>query len=184
MTLGAYNPRLDPNLSSTQENSGLPLFTTDLDSEPVHYPYVYDIQVALLRTRYYYAKYIVYRPFVYKALHFPEQMTQEDAEGVAECLRSCLKWPLTLSPTSRRKRLVPSLFCWSQNFLGILLIFHMTWHNPMLRDIRAQLCGPRFEGEADQTVQLMLDWIRDLKSSDPIAMWCWKIMQGIYHTDL
>lgn len=23
----------------------------------------------------------------YKALHFPEQMTREDAEGVAECLR-------------------------------------------------------------------------------------------------
>ena len=184
ITLGRYNQRLNPNLSSHQGHSGLPLFTTDLDSEPVHYPYAYDIQVALLRTRFYYAKYRVYRPFVYKALHFPEQMTQEDAEGVAECLRSCLKWPLTLSPTSRRKRLVPFLFCWSQNFLGILLIFHLTRHNPMLRDIRAQLCGPRFEAEADQTVQLMLDWIRDLKSSDPIAMWCWKILQGIYHLDL
>ena len=184
MTLGGCNPRLDPNLWPTQENSGLPLFTTDLDSEPVHYPYAYDIQVALLRTRYYYVKYMVYRPFVYKALHFPEQMTQEDAEGVAECFCSCLKWPLTLSPTSRRKRLVPFLFCWSQRFLGILLIFHLTRHNPILRDIRAQLCGPKFEVEADQTVQLMLDWIRDLKSSDPIAMWCWKILQGIYHSDL
>jgi hypothetical protein len=65
----------------------MPLFTTDLNSEPVHYPYAYDIQVALLRTRYYYAKYMVHRPFVYKALHFPEQTTQEDAQGVAECLR-------------------------------------------------------------------------------------------------
>jgi hypothetical protein len=184
MTLGGYDPRPDPNLSPSQENFGLPLFTTDLDSEPVHYPYAYDMQVALLRTRYYYAKYMVYRPFVYKALHFPEQMTQEDAEGFAECLCSCLKWPLTLSPTSRRKILVPFLFCWSQSFLGILLIFHLTRHNPMLRDIRAQLCGPRFEAEADQTVQLMLDWIRDLRSSDPIAMWYWKILQGIYHLDL
>jgi hypothetical protein len=184
ITLGRYNQPLDPNLSSNQDHSGLPLFTTDLDSEPMHYPYAYDIQVAWLRTSYYDAKYMVHRPFVYKALHFPEQMTQEDAEGVAECLRSCLKWPLTLSPTSRRKRLVPCLFCWSQDFLGILLILHMTRHNPMLRDIRAQLCGPRFEAEADQTVQLMLDWIRDLKSSDPIAMWCWKILQGIYHLDL
>jgi hypothetical protein len=184
MVLGGCNPRLDPNLSPFQENSGLPLFTTDLDSEPVHYPYAYDIQVALLRTRYYYAKYMVYRPLVYKALHFPEQMTHEDAEGVEECLRSCLKWPIALSPASRRKRLVPYLFCWSQNFLGILLILHMTRHNPMLQDIRAQLCGPRFEAEAEQAVQLMLDWIRDLKSSDPIAMWCWKILQGIYHLDL
>jgi hypothetical protein len=183
MSLGRYSQPLDPNLSPHQGHPGLPLFTTDLDSEPVHYPYAYDIQVAILRTRFYYAKYTVYRPFVYKALHFPEQMTQEDAEGVAECLRSCLKWPITLSPTSRRKRLVPCLFCWSQTFLDILLIFHMTRHNTMLRDIRAQLCGPRFEAEADQTVQLMLDWIRDLKSSDPIAMWCWKILKDMYHLD-
>ena len=65
----------------------------------MHYRFVYDVQVAVLRTRYYYAKYVVYRPFVYKALHFPEQMTQEDAQGVAECLRvsenGCLRVRLT-----------------------------------------------------------------------------------------
>jgi hypothetical protein len=84
---GGYSQPLDPTLSPQRSRSAMPLFTTDLDSEPVHYPYVYDIQVALLRTRYYYAKYMVHRPFIYKALHFPEQMTQEDAQGVAECLR-------------------------------------------------------------------------------------------------
>jgi hypothetical protein len=84
-----FSQQLDPNLPRPSEHSNLPLFSADLDSEPVHYPYVYDIQVALLRTRFYYAKYMVYRPFVYKALHFPDQMTQEDAEGAAECLRVC-----------------------------------------------------------------------------------------------
>jgi hypothetical protein len=84
---GNINKTLDPNLSLDPAQSRMPLFSTDLDKEPIQYPYVYDIQVALLRTRYYQAKYMVYRPFVYKALHFPEQMTQEDAEGVAECLR-------------------------------------------------------------------------------------------------
>jgi hypothetical protein len=84
---GGYGQPVDPTLSPQRSRSSPPLFTTDLNSEPVHYPYVYDIQVALLRTRYYYAKYMVHRPFVYKALHFPEQMTQEDAQGVAECLR-------------------------------------------------------------------------------------------------
>lgn len=63
------------------------MFEADPDGEPPNYPYLYDVQVALLRTRYYYAKYMVNRPFVYKALHYPEQMTQQDAEGVAECLR-------------------------------------------------------------------------------------------------
>ncbi|KIM92729.1 hypothetical protein OIDMADRAFT_173807 [Oidiodendron maius Zn] len=175
-----FNQPLDPNLSSDSARSRMPLFSTDLDKEPIQYPYVYDIQVALLRTRYYQVKYMVYRPFVYKALHFSEQMTQEDAEGVAECLRSCLKWPITLSPTSRQKRLVPYLFCWSQNLLGILLIIYMTQHNPMLSEIRAQLCGPRFEAEIDQTIEMMLDWIRDLKDTDSIALWCWKILQSVY----
>jgi len=178
-----FNQPLDPNLSPHSAPSELPLFSADLDSEPVHYPYAYDIQVALLRTRFYYAKYMVYRPFIYKALHFPDQMTQEDAEGAAECLRCCTKWPITLSPPSRRKRLIPYLFCWSQNFLGILIIIHMTRHNAMLRDIRAQLAGQEFENEINQTVEMMLDWIRDLKSSDPIALWCWNILQGIYQLE-
>lgn len=63
------------------------LFSSDLDKPIWYFPYVYDLQVALLRTRYYYAKYMVHRPFIYKALHFPDQMTEEDAEGVAVCLR-------------------------------------------------------------------------------------------------
>lgn len=85
-----------------------------------------------------------------------------------------------MSPVSRRKRLIPYLFSWSQNFLGILLIFHMTRHNGMLQNIRTNMCGPTFEADANISIGLMLDWIRDLKSSDPIASWCWKILQGIY----
>jgi hypothetical protein len=53
----------------------------------------------------------------------------------------------------------------------------------MLRNIRAQLCGPRFDEESEETVNMMLDWIRDLRSIDPIARWSWNILQGIYHLD-
>jgi len=98
-------------------------------------------------------------------------------------LKSCLKWPVTLSPASRRKRLIPYLFCWSQNFLGILLILHLSLHVPVLRSIRQSFCGEKFETEAAQSVELMLDWIRDLKTSDPIAAWCYSVLQGIYHMD-
>ncbi|CZT47340.1 related to acetate regulatory DNA binding protein FacB [Rhynchosporium secalis] len=175
---------VDPSLATPRPGRpGSQLFSTDLNSDPMQYRFVYDVQVAMLRTRYYYSKFVVYRPFVYKALHFPEQMTQEDAQGVAECLRTCLKWPLTLSPTSRHKRLIPYLFCWSQTFVSILLIFHLTQHNPMLRDIRAQLCGPRFEEDFEVSVALMQDWIRDLKAVDPLALWCYKILQPIYNLD-
>ena len=59
----------------------------------------------------------------------------------------------------------------------------MTRHNAMLRDIRAQLAGEQFEAELNQIVEMMLDWIRDLKSSDPFALWCWNILQGIYQLE-
>ncbi|RFU25649.1 hypothetical protein B7463_g10677, partial [Scytalidium lignicola] len=156
-----FDFQLDPNLPGQPEQPQRSMFSADLDAEPLHYPYVYDIQVALLRTRYYFAKYMAHLPFVYKALHYPEETTQEDAEGVADCLRSCIKWPLLLSPASRHKR-----------------------RNPMLSDIRARLCGPKFEVDVDSTTSLMVDWIRDLKGIDPVAEWCWKILQGVYKTDL
>jgi hypothetical protein len=83
-----YSQSLDPAFASTGHvPPGTPLFTTDLDAEPVLYAYAYDIQVALLRTRYYYAKYMVHRPYVYKALHYPDQMGPLDYQGVAECLK-------------------------------------------------------------------------------------------------
>jgi hypothetical protein len=97
--------------------------------------------------------------------------------------QSCLSWPIALSPTCHRKRLIPYLFCWSQNFLGILLIIHMTRYNPMLQDIRARLCGPRFENEIEQTVDLLIDWIRDLKRIDPIAMRCWEVLRVLFPAD-
>lgn len=86
-----YPRSLDPSLDSPQnqqrQQPDSSLFTSELNSEPIQYPYAYDMQVALLRTRYYYAKYMAHRPFIYKALHYPQEMTQEDAEGVADCLK-------------------------------------------------------------------------------------------------
>ena len=203
------NQKLRPNLSPHRPQYEGHIFTTDPHGPPAYYLYKSDIQVALLRAIYYLAKYTLHRPFIYKALHFPEQMTQEDAETVAECLCvcillsftwcfpllhvlkkknakgtwSCLKCPLALAPIFRQKRLIPFLFCWSQNFLGILLIIHLTNHSPMLQGITAQLCGERFETEVGQSVDLMLDWIRDLKNNNLGALWYWKVLQGIYHIE-
>jgi len=168
---GAYEQIVDPALSNNHRLDNTKMFSTNLQHEPTHHSYAYDIQTALLRTRYYYAKYMVYRPFVYKALHFPDQMTREDYQGAAQCLRACLRWPICMSPTAHHKRLVPYLFCWSQNFLGILLILHLSRYVPCLVHIRQTMCGTNFEEEVAQSVNLMLEWIRDLKSSDAIALW-------------
>lgn len=78
---------IDPSLTTSSVQPGVHLFTVDVDREPERYPYVYDIQVAFLRTRFYYAKYIVNRPFVYKALHFPDQVTPADIQGMENCLK-------------------------------------------------------------------------------------------------
>lgn len=171
-SVGPYGQTVDPALSSNRRSiDNSKMFTTNLQLEPMNHAYAYDIQTALLRTRYYYAKYMVHRPFVYKALHFPDQMTRDDYSGAADCLKACLRWPICMSPTAHHKRLVQYLFCWSQNFLGILLILHLSRYVPCLVHIRQNLCGPNFEEEVSESVSLMLEWIQDLKSSDPIASW-------------
>lgn len=80
-----YQQNLDPALAFSPKLFSLP----SQQSLPSVLPYVYDIQVALLRTRYYYAKYMVYRPYIYKALHFPDQVTDKDAQAIAICLKVC-----------------------------------------------------------------------------------------------
>ena len=67
--------------------------------------------------------------------------------------------------------------------MSVLIIIHMTQQNPMLRDIRAQLCGPRFEAEIDKTVDMMIDWIGDLRGYDPIALWCYNVIQPLYNLE-
>ncbi|KAI0110084.1 hypothetical protein F4814DRAFT_389887 [Daldinia grandis] len=156
------------------------MFSADLDNPPVTYPYAVDIQTASLRTRYYYVKYLIYRPFIFKALHHPEQVTRDDAEGIVECLKAMLKWPIAMSPTCFHKRLIPCLFFWSQNLLGILLILHLTQQVPILIRIRASLMGTKFDQDANETAVLCIDWIRDLKDTDATALWCWEILKGIY----
>ena len=157
------------------------MFTADLDAPAHPYPYAYDVQVALLRTRYYYTKYLLHRPYIYKALHHPDAITTDDARGVATCLRAALKWPVTMSPTCKRKRLIPCLYFWTQNVLGVLLVLHMARTDGMLRQIvQRGLCGENWEVAAGETVELYVDWLRDLKEADPAAAFAWKIVRAVY----
>ncbi|KAK4039297.1 hypothetical protein C8A01DRAFT_16706 [Parachaetomium inaequale] len=156
------------------------MFTTDLDAAPPRYPYALDVQVALLRSRYYYTKYLIHRPFLYKALHHPDAMAHDDAVGAAECLKATLKWPVAMSPTCRNKRLVPCSFFFTQNFFGILVLLHLSTTVPLLRRIRRTLCGERFELDARETVGLYLDWLRDLKGVDRGTVWHWEVVRAMY----
>lgn len=171
---------LPPPHSAIPGSASPLMFTTDLDAVPVRYPYSLDIQVALLRSRYYHTKYLVHRPYFYKALHHPDAMTHDDALGAAECLRAMLKWPIAMSPTCTHKRLIPCVFFFTQNLFGILLLLHLSTTVPILRRIQTTLCGERFEVDASETVGLYLDWMRDVKEVDSTAHWQWEVVRAVY----
>ena len=85
-----------------------------------------------------------------------------------------------MSPIRDQKRLVPCLFCWSQNLLGNLIMLHLAQQVPILIRIRTTHLGDRFDLDAKQTTSLYIDWIRDLKDVDATALWCWTVLKALY----
>ena len=152
--------------------------TPQLDGSRSNYRYNIDISTAHLRTRFYYARFMIYRPFVYKALHFPHLTSMADIECVVTCLESALSWPIIMYPPKAKKRLVPCLFAWTQNSMGILLILRMSLENNLLGRISQERISQR---AVEETVMLMLDWLRDAKQEDAVAEWCWNVIQPLYH---
>lgn len=159
-----------------------PMFNLNLTAPPtISYPYAMDVQVALLRSRYYATKHIIHRPFLYKALHHPEKITQQDASGLATCLRACLRWPIAMAPVCSRKRMVPCVFFWTENLLGVLLVLWMSERVDVLRRVRhSKMCGERFEDEAAETVRAAVAWLRDLNIVDGQATRAWGIVKALY----
>lgn len=156
-----------------------PLFSVDQGPIPIGHKYNLDVVSAQLRTRFYYARFMMYRPFVYKALHFPEVMTADDANCCALAIKSACLWPLAMAPPKNKKRLVPHLFAWTQNFMGILLILKMCSVNDCLRTIVDE-GGVVGRQEIDISIGLMLEWMRDVKQVDGIAEWSWGILEPLY----
>jgi len=130
-----------------------------------------------LRSRYYYACFMIYRPFVYKALHFPAQMSEEDSYYTAQCLQASMLWPISMDPAKMRKRLIPYLFAWTQNFLGVLLILRMATVNPTLMSIAERHLD---SVDVEKTIELLLDWFRDMRQVDGMAAWSWSVLSRLY----
>ncbi|KAF2144101.1 uncharacterized protein K452DRAFT_285324 [Aplosporella prunicola CBS 121167] len=150
---------------------------TDGQSSAVFMEHGLGMLNAQLRSRYYYTRFMIYRPFVFKALHFPELMTDKDSRLVGLCIKSALMWPIALPPSKLRKRLVPHMYAWTQNFLGILLILRMTTISPVLDDVCRNFIDQR---ELVLTVQHQLEWFADVRDLDGIADWSWKILEPLF----
>jgi hypothetical protein len=175
--------RDDQSLTLTDPNQFV-MFTLSMGSPTASYSYTGDIQIALFRTRYYYNKYLLYRPFVFKALHYPLSVTSEDAQGAANCLLASLRWPIAMSPPCLSKRLLPLTALWSQNLFGVLVLLYLSSHHPVLARIRTNYCGQQFEFEATDTIEMYTDWLRDMKKTDPGAERCWSVVKELFQVGM
>lgn len=166
-------PAGDPTGRRPQES----LFSRTQGRVLIDHRYNLDIAIAQLRTRFYYARFIIYRPFVYKALHSPQSMTKDDAECCALAIQSVCLWPLIMAPPKDKKRLVPHQFTWTQNIVSILLILRMTRDEGMFK----RICEERVDlSDLDSTIMLMLDWVKDVKQLDGIAEWSWELLEPLF----
>ncbi|KAJ9634781.1 hypothetical protein H2199_008830 [Coniosporium tulheliwenetii] len=152
-------------------------FTVDRDGDQFYHFYNIDVIIAQLRGRFYYCRFMIYRPFLYKALHFPERMTAEDIEYCTIGLDSCLLWPVCMWPVKNKKRLIPNIFAWTQSFLGILLVLRIAAEDTVLKQIwETQLLNQHVQ----DSIEMMLYWVRDMQQVDGIAEWSWKILEPLY----
>lgn len=145
-----------PDRETVSQHLAEPLFSTDKGTLPIRYENSLDVLTAELRTRFYYARYMLYRPFVYKVLHFPELVSVDDVSCCVLAVQAACLWPVFMAPPKDKKRIVPHLFAWTNNAVGVLLILRMTKANEKLRGI----CEGRVnEEEIDKTVGLILSTI-------------------------
>ncbi|KAI6880633.1 hypothetical protein KC334_g16761 [Hortaea werneckii] len=149
----------------------------NLGAAPINEGFNLDIVTAGLQTRFYYARLMVHLPFVYKALHFPTEMTLSDMEKCLIAIQSACDWPLAVAPPRNKKRLVPHLFAWTQNFIGVLLLLRMSMTESNLH----AFCKGRIrEARITLAATLMLDWLYDMRQVDPIAAWGWQMLEPLF----
>lgn len=163
--------------STTPRPEELLFSTTGPRLGPIGHRHNLDIVNAQLRTRFYYARFMLFRPFIYKALHSPKSVTTDDADCCALAIESACLWPMSMAPPKDKKRLVPHQFTWTQNMIGVLLILRMTQEEGVLK----QLCEGRINrDDLDSTIVLLLNWVKDVKQVDGIAEWSWNILEPLF----
>lgn len=80
-------------------------------------------------------------------------------------------------PVKNKKRLIPNIFAWTQSFLGILLVLRIAAEDTVLKQIwETQLLNQHVQ----DSIEMMLDWMRDMQQVDGIAEWSWKILEPLY----
>ncbi|KAF2114316.1 C6 zinc finger domain-containing protein [Lophiotrema nucula] len=86
--------------------------------------------IAMLRSRYLVAKFHIGRPFLYKALHFPQYMSDNEYSRIADGLKEGLFWPATMGLCTRMKSALPLKFGWCSQCFGQVLLFNAVARAP------------------------------------------------------
>jgi hypothetical protein len=133
-----------------------------------------NIAFAQLRTRFYHARFLIHRPFVYKALHARKLMTPGDRAKCVVAIQAACLWPLSLASLRNKKHLMPHLFSWTQNFLAMLLILQMCRNDTYLSEICKE--GGVHTENIKCSANLMIGWLEDVKQVEGIAEWSLRVL--------
>ncbi|XMA13627.1 hypothetical protein WAI453_006418 [Rhynchosporium graminicola] len=132
---------------------------------------------ASLRSRYKYAEYIIWRPYIFRVLHSPQDPAWHDVECCGKAFEACTLWPLTFAIFHSQRRLVPHIYEYTHTFFGILILMHVCSFNqflgPLLHSMPAAFAP-------EVSIGLYLSWIRDMKVVHPVARWCWQLLKIVY----
>ncbi|KAL2870931.1 putative C6 finger domain protein [Aspergillus lucknowensis] len=88
------------------------------------------VSEAMLRGRYMIAKFHIGRPYLYKALRIPSQLSEEDLEQVRSGLLNAMNWPIILGIFRDVKSCIPIKFAFCSQFFGQVLLFYCIAHSP------------------------------------------------------
>ena len=139
-----------------------------------------DVPLAVLRARFYYAKFILRSPFLYLALHQPAALKPQDASECLLAFDSILRWPLSAENVSDRKRHIPHYFTWTQSALSFLCIFATIASNKRLKDVCERQINLL---ELRVGVAVQLCWLKEMKAIDCVARWAWQLLSPLFVSD-
>jgi hypothetical protein len=153
------------------------LFDATRHLENRDFAYNADVMIAELRARFYGARFILFSPFLYRALHHPELLSADDTRHCCSALQSTFFWPIAVTPVKDQKRLIPHHFTWTQNAITFLCVFAVIHEDKVLKKI----CQDNLDLRSlRSSVALQLCWLEDLERVDGIARWAWQLLRPLF----